>query len=102
MLNSFLSTEDALEEVLFSFYNEVNIDLQRMALAVKTEDYTAVNDIAHKMLTLTRQLEAKEVVKILDVLEYVTPENLRQETLKSLLNSLQEKVENLVTALKNR
>ncbi|EAP87391.1 hybrid sensor histidine kinase/response regulator [Croceibacter atlanticus] len=102
LLNSFLSTEDALEEVLFSFYNEVNIDLQRMALAVKTEDYTAVNDIAHKMLTLTRQLEAKEVVKILDVLEYVTQENLRQETLTSLFNSLQEKVENLVTALKNR
>jgi signal transduction histidine kinase/CheY-like chemotaxis protein len=102
LLNSFLSTEEALEEVLFSFYNEVNIDLQRMALAVKTEDYKAVNDIAHKMLTLTRQLEAKEVVKILDILEYVTPSNLRQESLNSLLLTLQEKVDDLVSALKNR
>lgn len=102
MLKSFLSTEEALEDILLAFYDEVYFDLERLKTAIDSEDYKSINDIAHKMLTLNRQLEAVNVIPILDRLEYVTAENLEADNLTTIYKNLKQQIDVLITALKER
>ncbi|WP_313112841.1 hybrid sensor histidine kinase/response regulator [Aequorivita sediminis] len=107
LLNSFLSTPEALEEVLNIFNQQTKTDLQLIDKAIEDNDFDKVKETTHRMLTMTRQLQAKDVVAILEKMEEypeVTTKisNDLQLEMRSDFNMLVQKFEVLQQALKNR
>lgn len=107
LLNSFLSTPEALEEVLNIFNQQTKTDLQLIDKAIEDNDVDKVKEITHRMLTMTRQLQAKDVVAILEKMEEypeVTTKisNELQLEMRSDFNKLVEKFDVLQEALNNR
>ncbi|NGX82763.1 ATP-binding protein [Aequorivita sp. KMM 9714] len=107
LLNSFLSTPEALEEVLNIFNQQTKTDLQLIDKAIEDNDVDKVKEITHRMLTMTRQLQAKDVVAILEKMEEypeVTAKisNELQIEMRSDFNKLVEKFDLLQQALNNR
>ncbi|MBB6681703.1 response regulator [Aequorivita sp. 609] len=107
LLNSFLSTPEALEEVLNIFNQQTKTDLQLIDKAIEDNDVDKVKEITHRMLTMTRQLQAKDVVAILEKMEEypeVTTKisNELQLEMRSDFNKLVEKFDVLQQALNNR
>ncbi|WP_271423910.1 ATP-binding protein [Aequorivita sinensis] len=107
LLNSFLSTPEALEEVLNIFNQQTKTDLQLIDKAIEDNDVYKVKEITHRMLTMTRQLQAKDVVAILEKMEEY-PEittkisNELQLEMRSDFNKLVENFDVLQQALNNR
>ena len=64
------------------------------AIAVKS-----INEIAHKMLPMMRQLEASELVVILEKLEKPTLKNVPKEQIQLAILSLKDKAKALVDSL---
>ncbi|MCG2429674.1 ATP-binding protein [Aequorivita xiaoshiensis] len=107
LLNSFLSTPEALEEVLNIFNQQTKTDLQLIDEAIEDKDVEKVKETTHRMLTMTRQLQAKDVVAILEKMEEypeVTAKisNELQLEMRSDFNKLVEKFNVLQQALNNR
>lgn len=107
LLNSFLSTPEALEEVLNIFNQQTKTDLQLIDKAIEDNDVDKVKETTHRMLTMTRQLQAKDVVAILEKMEEypeVTTKisNELQLEMRSDFNKLVEKFDVLQEALNNR
>lgn len=107
LLNSFLSTPEALEEVLNIFNQQTKTDLQLIDKAIEDNDVDKVKETTHRMLTMTRQLQAKDVVAILEKMEEypeVTTKisNELQSEMRSDFNKLVEKFDVLQEALNNR
>lgn len=107
LLNSFLSTPEALEEVLNIFNQQTKTDLQLIDKAIEDNDVDKVKEITHRMLTMTRQLQAKDVVAIIEKMEEypeVTTKisNELQLEMRSDFNKLVEKFDVLQEALNNR
>lgn len=69
LLNSFLNTPEALEEVLIIFKQQTEADLKQINMALNTKNIDKVKEITHRMLTMTRQLKAQEVVTTLEKME---------------------------------
>ncbi|WP_271393413.1 ATP-binding protein [Aequorivita sinensis] len=107
LLNSFLSTPEALEEVLNIFNQQTKTDLQLIDKAIEDNDVDKVKEITHRMLTMTRQLQAKDVVAILEKMEEypeVTTKisNELQLEMRSDFYKLVENFDVLQQALNNR
>lgn len=107
LLNSFLSTPEALEEVLNIFNQQTKTDLQLIDKAIEDNDVDKVKETTHRMLTMTRQLQAKDVVAIIEKMEEypeVTTKisNELQLEMRSDFNKLVEKFDVLQEALNNR
>lgn len=99
LLRSFLETDDALAYTLDIFFSETETNLDALRTAFQIDDYEAIRSTAHKMLTMSRQLEAKRVTPILERLENVTPDNTLEEELKGLKDGLTQEITALVEAL---
>lgn len=93
LLQSFLDSPEAIREVLQSFDKQTQKDLQNLKQAISENDANTIRSIAHRMLTMIRQLEAVEVIPILEKME-ATSQNNWDKT------SMQNTYELLVTALK--
>lgn len=69
ILKSFLNTPEALEEVLSIFDVQTEKDLQQIKQCIKEKDLDSIKDTAHRMLTMFRQVRAKNVIPILEKME---------------------------------
>jgi signal transduction histidine kinase/HPt (histidine-containing phosphotransfer) domain-containing protein/ActR/RegA family two-component response regulator len=101
-MNSFLSNEDSLNEVLYIFYQQTEQDLSQMATAIQNFDCDALASTAHRMLTMCRQLGAKRVNPILETMEQYALNSPTQTEMETLFANLKIEIKTLVEALQNR
>ena len=88
---------EALNSILSVFCQSTKESLKALdaeAIAVKS-----INEIAHKMLPMMRQLEASELVVILEKLEKPTLKNVPKEEIQLAILSLKDKAKALVDSL---
>jgi len=91
LLKSFLNTPSALEEVLEVFNSQTEKDLEQIKNLIIEKDTKAITEIAHRMLTMFRQIQAKEVIPILEKMEHYNLEfteviEMKMDFEKLLLN----------------
>ncbi len=100
LLNSFLNTPETLEEVLTIFNSQTETDLQLIKEAIAVVNIEKIKEIVHRMLTMFRQLRAKNVIPILEKMEEYPDENeaeIEKDYEKLVLN-----IRDLQQALANR
>jgi len=103
IIHSFLGkNEDAIYEVLQTFLNDTRTNMQLLEETVTSNDYEQVNQVAHRMLPMFRQLKVKESVSILEKMELATSENMDSETLSKSLRQLKINVKALVEEMEAR
>lgn len=94
LLESFLNTPEAIREVLQSFDLQTEKDLENLQSAISENDVVTLQSITHRMLTMFRQLEAVQVIPILEKMEASTEANWEK-------NSMEKTFEALVVSIKN-
>src|SRR5690606_14478895 len=72
LLKSFLYTPKALEDVLEVFNSQTEKDLQQIKSLIVEKDVKSISELTHRMLTMFRQIKAKEVIPILEKMEFYT------------------------------
>lgn len=104
LLKSFLDTEESLKEVLAVFDSQTEKDLQEIKLAISEKDNENLKNLAHRMLTMFRQIRANEVIPILEKMENYPNEietpieiEIQKDFEKLILN-----IRDLQNALQNR
>ena len=102
LLKSFLNTPESLTEVLDVFNSQTDIDLQHIKEAITKKDVEIIEQIAHRMLTMFRQLQAVEVIPLLEKLEGYSIENVEMVQMKMDYERLLLNVRELQKALKDR
>lgn len=99
LLSSFVGDKAALKEILSEYLNQTKKNRIELEEAFQTKDFETINSIAHKMLTMKRQIEAKHILPILERLEKATSETISDSELKTLSETLKKHLNNLVTGL---
>ncbi|MCZ4317565.1 ATP-binding protein [Aequorivita viscosa] len=105
LLKSFLSTPKAMEEVLSVLNVQTEKDIQQISELITEKDIKSISEIAHRMLTMFRQIRAKEVIPILEKMENYTTENNfenSQDEVQKDFEKLILNIKELQKALKNR
>lgn len=97
LLKSFLETDAALQEILNVFYAETEKDMHELKSCIDRENLEGINQTAHKMLTMCRQIEAKRVIPLLEELENITELNSSQ--IQAIYAQLNTEITALITAL---
>lgn len=101
LLKSFLNTPEALEEVLDIFNAQTEKDLQQIKNSMAENDTKTISEIAHRMLTMFRQLKAKEVIPILEKMEDYTAETVEPVGMRMDFEKLILNIRDLQNALSN-
>ena len=99
-LKSFLNTPESLVEVLTIFNSQTTIDLENIKKAISKKDIQTIKEIAHRMLTMFRQIQAVEVIPILEKMENYPLENDEEVGMQRDYEKLQLKVKDLQEALR--
>ena len=101
-LQSFLSTPQALEEVLQVFYSQTETDMEALKKAILHQDISLVGETSHRMLTMNRQLQATAVVRILEKMEDYSPEKVQLSEMEKDFVELKSEMQTLLHALRKR
>ncbi|QQX77359.1 MULTISPECIES: hybrid sensor histidine kinase/response regulator [Aequorivita] len=102
LLKSFLNTPQALEEVLEVFNAQTEKDLQQIKNSIAENETKTISEIAHRMLTMFRQIRAKEVIPILEKMEDYTAETVESGEMKMDFEKLEMNFRDLRKALSIR
>ncbi|HEA20971.1 hypothetical protein LCGC14_1437460 [marine sediment metagenome] len=103
IIHSFLgNNEEAIDEVLQIFLQDTHTNMKLLNETVSAKDYQQVNQVAHRMLPMFRQLKVELSVAILEKMELATPENMDSSTLTRSLEKLRVNVGALVDELQER
>lgn len=102
LLKSFLSTPESLEEVLVVFDIQTEKDLQELNILIPRKDVKTITEIAHRMLTMFRQIKAKEVIPILEKMEFYDFKNTEVAEMKMDYEKLILNIRDLQKALGKR
>ncbi len=95
ILHSFLGNDiNAISDILKTFITETTINTGLLKNAILNNNTTEIQNIAHRMLPMFRQLETKDIIPILEELEEQT------NTKKSILLNIFADLKNKITALK--
>lgn len=101
LLQSFLDTPHSLNEVLHIFDIQTETDLREIKTAISDKNTVRINEIAHRMLTMFRQIKANEVIPFLEKMENypskIDPVKAHMDFEKLIMN-----IHDLQKALKNR
>lgn len=97
LLKSFLNTSEALEEVLKVFNAQTEKDLQQLTGLIDRKDTKTISEIAHRMLTMFRQIKAKEVIPILEKMEHYPDETKKENEIQI---EVQKDYEKLVMSIR--
>src|SRR5690554_30136 len=100
LLESFLDTPEAIQEVLRSFYTQTNLDLDLLEAAVSQRDLHTIGSVSHRMLTMVKQLQATEIISILEKMEMYSEANVDHQTLQNTFEDFKYKTKALQHALK--
>lgn len=87
---------EALQKILQSFITTTQENIVLLEQNVKTTNTEAITRLAHKMLPLFRQLEAKDIVELLEKLEHPEQVQLSQTDLLSSTNEVIKKTTQLL------
>lgn len=102
LLKSFLNTSEALEEVLKVFNAQTEKDLQQLTSLIDQKDTKTISGIAHRMLTMFRQIKAKKVIQILEKMEHYPAETEIEGEVRKDFEKLVLNIKDLQKALENR
>src|SRR5690606_2254059 len=102
LLKSFLNTPEALDEVLTIFNAQTETDLREINAAILAGNVEFIKEIAHRMLTMIRQIKAKEVIPLLEKLELYEVENIEILEMKMDYEKLVMNIRDLQKALENK
>lgn len=101
LLTSFLDTPEALTDVLEVFNSQTEKDLHLMKEALLKNDVLLNKQIAHRMLTMFRQVQAKDVIPLLEKIEEYS-ESVELTTMKMDYEKLLLNIRDFQKALKQR
>lgn len=103
IIHSFLGTnEDAIYDVLQTFLRDTKTNMSLMEDGLKIDDYDHINQVAHRMLPMFRQLKVDSCVPILETLELAKKVSLDSSALQNLYERLKRNVDILIAALATR
>lgn len=103
LIHSFLGTnEDAIFDVLQTFIRDTKTNMSLLSEGVKADDYGHINQVAHRMLPMFRQLKVDSCVPILETLELAKRQSLGKHGLQQLHQKLIRQVDVLIAALATR
>ncbi|PKA97949.1 signal transduction histidine kinase [Flavobacteriaceae bacterium MAR_2009_75] len=103
IIHSFLGTnEDAIYDVLQTFLRDTDTNMALLEETVKYKDYKQVNQVAHRMLPMFRQLKVAQSVSILEKMELATPDKIGEDTLDQWFDQLKKEVTLLTSELEER
>jgi signal transduction histidine kinase/CheY-like chemotaxis protein len=103
IIHSFLGTnEDAIYDVLQTFLRDTKTNMSLLEDGLKIEDYDHINQVAHRMLPMFRQLKVDRCIPILETLELAKKGNLDSNALDNLYAKLKQNVALLIAALATR
>lgn len=103
IIHSFLGTnEDAINDVLQTFLRDTQTNMRLLEEGLKIEDYDHINQVAHRMLPMFRQLKVDNCVPILETMELVKKVSIDSRALRNLHQKLNVNVEVLIAALTTR
>ena len=103
IIHSFLGTnEDAIYDVLQTFLRDTKTNMNLLEEGLNIEDYEHVNQVAHRMLPMFRQLKADSCVPILEAMELAKKGSLDINAMRNLHQRLRGNVDVLVAALATR
>lgn len=100
LLRSFMGSDHAVRDMLQTFFVQSEKDQQELHRSIETEDYKAIQSIAHKMLTMWRQLEANTIVSLLEPFEQPVAAGLDRTNLAKKEEILQREILKITTQLK--
>lgn len=86
---------EALKRILESFLQETRKHLEQLNHDLQEKDYPSLGKLAHKMLPVFRQLEAKEIIPSLQRLERSDKEPLSESEFSTLTESILTSVREL-------
>ncbi len=99
-ISSFLDSPQALHEVLETFLETTDKNMELLSQAIIDKDFKAIKSIAHRMLPLFRQLKAESIIPLLEQLEDMEPhysnKKIRKnhKKLQTEISKLQEDIKN--------
>lgn len=99
LLKSFVSSPESLQEILDLFIEQTEEDLYLLETAVENKDIQFIKDIAHRMLTMTRQIQAKKIVPLLEKMEEYEVETTAKEILLQDYDQLKKEISELLQFL---
>ncbi len=103
IIHSFLGTnEDAINDVLQTFLRDTKTNMSLLEDGLKVEDYRHINQVAHRMLPMFRQLKVENCVPLLETLELAKKGSLDTNALRNLHKKLLRNVDILIAALATR
>lgn len=100
LLRSFLNSQQALDEVLTIFNDQTKRDLLQLEEAVDLNNLTVIQEVAHRMLTMFRQLQTKKPVKILEKMERYALNGIDEREMIEDLKQFSHSAKELLEALK--
>jgi signal transduction histidine kinase/FixJ family two-component response regulator len=102
IIHSFLGTnQDAIHEVLQTFLRDTRTNMQLLEDGISTVDYTQINQVAHRMLPMFRQLKVA-IVPTLERLELAKTTTMTAGKLADSLQLIQAKVTMLTSEIESR
>ncbi len=99
LLQSFVSTPQAMDEILSVFFIQTENDLVQLKSAVEQNDFTTIKETSHRMLTMFRQIQAKYVIKNLEKMENYNVQEIRDNEMKMDFEKLVLNVRELIKDL---
>ena len=103
IINSFLGDNvDATNEVLQTFLSDTESNMELLSNAIAIADYAEINQVAHRMLPMFRQLKVNSTVPTLEKLEVANWKVMNRGQLMDDLVKVRKGVTELVAALKER
>lgn len=88
----------AITEIVTTFLCDTNENMAKLKEAIKNEKMKRINEIAHRMLPMFRQLKANKTLPYLETLEVISNET-SQNMIQELFKPLNEHVKELCLAL---
>ncbi|TMM59340.1 response regulator [Maribacter algarum] len=102
IIHSFLGTnEDAIHEVLQTFLRDTRTNMKLLEDGISTLDYNQVNQVAHRMLPMFRQLKIS-IVPTLERLELAKSKTMNKGQLADALHLVKKKTSVLTLEIESK
>ncbi len=89
-IKSFIGdNNDSLIEVLHTFLKDTDENIKLLKKATDTNDFSTINAVSHRMLSMFRQVNASDSVAILETFEKLKPDTTTDRELKAQFKQLQ-------------
>lgn len=98
-LEAFLDSKEAIEEILEVFKNETKSNMRLLKTAIDHLEYENIQHVAHKMKTMAKQIEVKNVLPILYELDSPQVKEISSKVLLEMFTQLELQYSLLLQAM---